>query len=178
MAQRKVIAIALGAVAVAGAVGLVALRRRRAATAPEQPVPAARPTTRADIVNIARAELGQREGTKYWAEVLAAGQEKPPHTWCGAFLLWVLRVAGVTDWTYDPGGAWFFKLPITRDPKPGDIVFFEDKRHVAMVDSVSADGQRLKLIDGAGTGGAVSTRTVDRSAPSSIVSIGPLVGEA
>lgn len=176
MASSKAV-VALGAVALVGAAAALAIKSRKSER-PAQPPPGPRTASRADVVNIARAELGQRDGSKYWTEVLAAGQEKPPHTWCGAFLLWVLRVAGVTDWTYDPAGAWFFRLPITQDPQPGDIVFFEDKRHVAMVDAVSADGQRLKLIDGAGTGGAVSTRTVDRSAPSSIVSIEPLVGQA
>lgn len=175
MAKLKVIGTALSVVALA-AVVFVSTRRKRAVKPGPKLQPKSPAEKRQAIVSIARYELGKRDGAKYWASVLAPDQEKPPHTWCGAFLLWVLRSAGVTDWTYDPAGAWFFRLPATSDPRPGDIVFFEDRRHVAMVDSV--DGNSLRLIDGAGTGGAVSTRVVDRSAPSAIVSIGPLVGEA
>lgn len=131
---------------------------------------------RQGIADIAENEIGSKQKAKYWSKVLD-GKKQPSHSWCGAFALWVLRTAGVTDWTYDPNGSWFLQLNTTAKPEPGDIAWFDDTRHVGVVVKTSTDGRYVRLVDGAGTGGAVSTRTIPTSKATSYLSIGSLLGQ-
>jgi hypothetical protein len=160
----------------AAAALIFGLRRR----VPEELTPTypseAMGTPRDAVVGLALSQLGSADADRYWDEV--SGPEGHPDTsWCAAFALWVLRKAGLTDWTYDPDGAWFYRLPRTSNPEPGDLVFFPDTRHLAMIES-SEDGG-VWTINGAGTGGVVSRGFVSRedlaSRAAEIVSIEPLV---
>jgi hypothetical protein len=139
------------------------LRRSAPTVAPSPPVgpiPGERPEeTRYRVVRIALGELEQRDPEKYWTAVTGPASH-PKTSWCAAFALWVLRVAGLVNWLYDQAGAWFYKLPLTEDPKPGDLAFFVKTRHLALVAATTE--QTISFIDGAGTGGRVSSRTVDR----------------
>lgn len=136
-----------------------------------------RHVAREAVVRHALAEEGQSDPEKYWSEVSGPGGH-PKTSWCAAFVLWVLRTAGLTDWTYDQNGAWFYQLPRTSDPKPGDIIFFTATRHLAMI--VSVTEMTMGLVDGAGTAGKVSTRTVERKNLSNteVFSIDPLLEAA
>jgi hypothetical protein len=77
-------------------------------------------TTRDRVVEIARAELGLSDASKYWRDVLTSGPPYPPH-WCGAFALWCLRQAGLTDWHWEIGKGFLWRLRRTTEPQPGDI---------------------------------------------------------
>ena len=81
------------------------------------------------FLEVAKAELGYIEGpadneTKY---------QKPKQAWCGAFVNWCAKQAGVKipNCTYTPAGATAFMdknawtLAEQADPQPGDIVFFD-----------------------------------------------------
>jgi hypothetical protein len=128
---------------------------------------------REDVVRLAMSELGKSEPSRYWDEVLTPDETRPEHSWCGAFALWVLRSLGLTDWTYDRNGAWFYQLPATKHPEPGDLAFMQGIRHLAIVSAVGPDS--VDLVNGAGTGGKVTTSTVSRSAVTEFRSIAPLL---
>jgi hypothetical protein len=81
------------------------------------------------FLEVAKAELGYIEGpadneTKY---------QKPKQAWCGAFVNWCAKQAGIKipNCTYTPAGATGFMdknawtLAEQADPQPGDIVFFD-----------------------------------------------------
>ena len=81
------------------------------------------------FLEVAQAELGYIEGpadneTKY---------QKPKQAWCGAFVNWCAKQAGIKipNCTYTPAGATAFMdknawtLSEEADPQPGDIVFFD-----------------------------------------------------
>ena len=81
------------------------------------------------FIEVAKAELGYIEGpadneTKY---------QKPKQAWCGAFVNWCAKQAGIKipNCTYTPAGATGFMdknawtLAEQADPQPGDIVFFD-----------------------------------------------------
>jgi hypothetical protein len=81
------------------------------------------------FIEVAKAELGYIEGpadnqTKY---------QKANQPWCGAFVNWCAKQAGVKipNCTYTPAGATAFMdknawtLAESADPQPGDIVFFD-----------------------------------------------------
>jgi hypothetical protein len=81
------------------------------------------------FIEVAKAELGYIEGpadnqTKY---------QKANQPWCGAFVNWVAKQAGVKipNCVYTPAGATAFMdkkawtLAEAADPQPGDIVFFD-----------------------------------------------------
>jgi hypothetical protein len=81
------------------------------------------------FLDVAQSELGYIEGpadneTKY---------QKPKQAWCGAFVNWCAKQAGIKipNCTYTPAGATGFMdknawtLSEQADPQPGDIVFFD-----------------------------------------------------
>ena len=81
------------------------------------------------FLEVAKTELGYIEGpqdneTKY---------QKAKQAWCGAFVNWCAKQAGVKipNCTYTPAGATAFMdknawtLAQAADPQPGDIVFFD-----------------------------------------------------
>jgi hypothetical protein len=81
------------------------------------------------FLDVAQSELGYIEGprdnqTKY---------QKANQPWCGAFVNWVAKQAGVKipNCVYTPAGATGFMdkkawtLAEAADPQPGDIVFFD-----------------------------------------------------
>jgi hypothetical protein len=81
------------------------------------------------FLDVAQSELGYIEGpadneTKY---------QKPKQAWCGAFVNWCAKQAGVKipNCVYTPAGATAFMdknawtLAEAADPQPGDIAFFD-----------------------------------------------------
>jgi hypothetical protein len=103
------------------------------------------------FIEVAKAELGYIEGpadneTKY---------QKPKQAWCGAFVNWCAKQAGIKipNCTYTPAGATAFMdknawtIAEQADPQPGDIVFFDfpgdalDRiSHVGIVITNNGDG--------------------------------------
>ncbi len=126
-------------------------------------------------------QIGQRDARPYWRSVLPASfpERQYPKDWCGAFALWALHQAELAldiDWVIGTG--FLNKLPITRDPQPGDIAYFDTNQHHAVVTDVGLIGDRVGLVNGNGTGGAVSVSTSPKSAVKAFYSIEPLVTEA
>ncbi len=116
------------------------------------------------------ANAGQNNYTKYWNDMAPGMQGQP---WCQAFVNWCFKQAYGDDakkllcvndgWSYyTPTAAGYFKTSgqwVTKDPKPGDIVYFKNSSricHVGIVKSVS--GNRITTIEGntSGASGVVA----------------------
>jgi len=102
--------------------------------------------TRDAVVQIARAEVGLSDASKYWRDVLTSGPPYPPH-WCGAFALFCLRQAGLTDWHWEIGKGFLWRLRRTLDPQPGDIGYQDApfQHHFVVTE---ADKHTLESVDG------------------------------
>lgn len=113
---------------------------------------------RAKVVRIARGELGPADPDKYWAVVQPKLMGNPTGiSWCGGFALWALQQAGLAKdmiwhiWKGEGSHSGFaetYKLPRTKDPKPGDIAYFDQPfQHHAIVERNNGDGT-VDTIDG------------------------------
>ncbi len=137
-------------------------------------------TPREKIVDAALGELGDQNPDKYWGLVqpVMVGSGA---AWCGGFALWALKQAGLApelDWTVGKG--FIFKgndgkqLPTTKNPKPGDIAYFNNLQHHAIVKSF--DGVTLETIDGnQGPGEKVTQRKRSPGEVTAFFSIEPLL---
>lgn len=103
-------------------------------------------TKRTLVVDLVTAEIGKSDAGKYWREALQSGPPYPPH-WCGAFALWVLREAGLTDWYWQIGKGFLWRLPRTKTPEPGDIGYQDQpfQHHFVVVE---VGNQTLTSVDG------------------------------
>jgi hypothetical protein len=134
---------------------------------------------RAQILQIARAELGAQDPAKYWADVCPAfvGTSK---AWCGGFVLWVLHRAELAKdhmWRPSVGFVLPARLPRTLNPEPGDIAYFhEPLRHYAIVVSSTVD--ELVTIDGNQPGETVRERRHPRDVNCTVFSIEKFFREA
>jgi hypothetical protein len=135
-------------------------------------------------VRVARAALSQVGSTNaalYWADVLpGTAPSGYPKDWCGAFALWSLHQAGLAlgvDWIIGQG---FLQngFPTTSDPQVGDVAYFDQYEHQAVVTGVSPDGSTVSLANGNGTGGAVSTSVTPKSHAAAFYSIAPWLSGA
>jgi hypothetical protein len=115
----------------------------------------------ADVLRIAGAEVGYVEGPNNWSRYAVGGAQNQP--WCGSFVDWVLRQAGVRGepssvWT--PSGLQGHRqrgTAIDRNGpvRPGDVVYFDWQGrtatqgvdHVGIVTGVRQDG-RVETIEG------------------------------
>lgn len=89
------------------------------------------------VVIAAASRLGDPVSDEFWAGT--PGPPFPRH-WCGAFALWALREAGVTQasWIVEKGFLYPLRLRQTSSPKPGDIAYFHKYQHHAVVESVAS----------------------------------------
>jgi hypothetical protein len=128
--------------------------------------------SRGRAVRIAKAELGRGDPQRYAS---AAGGSVPTgESWCGIFALWVLRQAGLTDWTWQWGWGFISKLPRTSNPQPGDIAFKQEPfQHQAVVEK--AKGGYVWTINGNSDGGRVVRKVHPISYWTEFRSIQPLV---
>ena len=77
--------------------------------------------------------------------------------WCGAFVLRVLHEVGLGgDLVWEIGKGFLYKLPQTKQPKPGDLVYFNRKQHHAILERI--EGNDVHTIDGNQVGGQVLRR--------------------
>ena len=115
----------------------------------------------ADVLRVAGAEVGYVEGPNNWSRYAVGGAQNQP--WCGSFVDWVLRQAGVRGepssvWT--PSGLQGYRqrgTAIDRNGpvQPGDVVYFDWQGgtgtqgvdHVGIVTGVRQDGQ-VETIEG------------------------------
>lgn len=102
---------------------------------------------RAAIVAAARSQLGQSDARIYWEDTL--GTMVGPKHWCGGFALWALHAAGLgEDIDWKVGAGFCYRLPTTREPKPGDVAYFDRYQHHAIVVSADRETGELVTIDG------------------------------
>lgn len=135
-------------------------------------------TTRELVVKIAAAEVDGNLPGKYWLDVLGPDWRGPyPKHWCGAFALWCLREAGLTDWRWEVGKGFLWRLPRTTDPQPGDIGYLDQPfQHHFVVER--ADKHTLTSIDGNQGAPGVQRRNRAINGKSTFFSIAPLLAPA
>lgn len=168
------------AVGVIGAVvGIVDLARRDRPMPPTNPVeeyPLDLESPRDKAVQWALSQEGLSDPAPYWLSVL--GREKGPKEWCGAFALSALHHAGIArhiKWVIGKGFLEVNNVPKTDDPQPGDVAYFADKQHQALVVDVSPT--HVRLANGNGAGGKVVVNERPRSEVTAFYSIQPWVDE-
>lgn len=111
-------------------------------------------------VYFAKTQVGNSDSTKYWQS--AGAPALLGQAWCGAFTLWALHKARVaTNVMWQTGSGYLSHFPTTTTPQPGDIAYFNQYEHEAVVSSVTND--QIGLINGNGTGGKVTVSTVPKS---------------
>ncbi len=132
-------------------------------------------TTRERVVEIARDELGNSDPKPYWRETLGFGWVGPfPPHWCGAFALYCLRRAGLTDWKWVVGKGFLYQLRRTQAPQPGDIGYLDQPfQHHYVVAEVGE--HTLTSIDGNQGSPGVQERHRAVNGKSVFYSIQPLV---
>jgi len=138
------------------------------------PVP---PRTR--VARAALSQVGFTDASVYWADVLPGTPPSGyPKDWCGAFALWCLHQAGLAknlNWVVGTG--FLQNLSTTQSPDVGDIAYFTTNEHHAVVTAVNTDGT-VNLVNGNGTGDAVSTSVTPASHVAGFYSIEPLLASA
>lgn len=129
---------------------------------------------RTRVVNKAAEEIGPQDPNKYWSEVLP-GVSSFKGAWCGGFSLWVLHNAGLAqDVPWEIGKGFCYRLPITKDPQPGDIAYIDQPyQHHAIVESVN--NGMVNTIDGNQPGNTVARRIRPVTAITAFYSIDPFI---
>lgn len=135
---------------------------------------------RARVVQRATDMLGVTDARAFWRDVLPPGTPESayPKDWCGAFALWCLHQAGLgLDLSWEVGMGFLEHLPTTQHPQAGDIAYFDNNEHHAVVTDpdVGIPGS-VGLINGNGNAGAVSAST--SSGAAAYYSIQPLIDQA
>lgn len=80
-------------------------------------------TTRRELVDWARRQVGSSDRAGYWLKALGYDPGKSKH-WCGAFFLAGLHDCGLAlhhKWGIDGTGMQALRLPIVQRPEPGDM---------------------------------------------------------
>jgi hypothetical protein len=135
---------------------------------------------RARVVTAATNMLGVTDAKQFWKDVLPPGTPESayPADWCGAFALWCLHQAGLGKDIYWQVGLGFLSsyLPTTQNPMAGDIAYFNNNEHHAVVTDpdIGIPGS-VGLINGNGIGGAVTASTSSNAA--AYYSIQPLIDQ-
>jgi hypothetical protein len=138
------------------------------------------PAPRARVVQRATDMLGVSDARAFWKDVLPRGTPESAYSkdWCGAFALWCLHQAGLgLDLSWEVGMGFLQHLPTTQHPQAGDIAYFDNNEHHAVVTDpdVGIPGS-VGLINGNGNAGAVSAST--SSGAAAYYSIQPLIDRA
>lgn len=108
---------------------------------------------RSRVVEIAASQIGVADPSPYWLAVFGSVPTSATGKvhWCGAFALWCLRQAGLTQrkWTKAKGFIWcdehgaFSRTPylsIVKRPEPGDIAYFDQPfQHYAIVEGLGVN---------------------------------------
>ncbi len=98
------------------------------------------------------------------------GPESKPNglvSWCGIFATWAVMTGGGNCGTWTSGSRCSAMSKVTRDPKPGDVGYFESKAHHCIIAQVNGD--QIETIDGnsfdgsGGGNGAITSRWRSRS---------------
>ena len=138
-------------------------------------------STRERVIELARGQLGHIGAERYWLDALGyvPTMTGKPLAWCGAFVTYCLRRAGLTDaqWILGRGIVGPLGLPQTLSPQPGDIGYIHSPyQHHCIVEH--ADLSTVRSIDGNSVGDSVLARERPRSAFTAFYSIQPLLDRA
>ena len=139
-------------------------------------------TTREKIVDVAMTQIGEQNPDTYW-QVVQPVLVGTGAAWCGGFALWALKQVGLLpdlDWAVGRGfifrGNNGAELPRTSEPKPGDIAYFQNLQHHAIVKSWNPTTNELVTIDGnQSPGEQVKLRTRNAREATAFFSIEPLL---
>ena len=66
-------------------------------------------------------------------------------SWCGIFATWAVMTGGGNCGTWTRGNRCSAMSKVTRDPKPGDVGYFEKNAHHCIIASVNGD--QIETID-------------------------------
>lgn len=119
---------------------------------------------RSAIVEIARVEIGSTDARRYIAEAAPVYAPTDRPSWCGIFVRWVWRRAGldVPDWRM--GSSNLSSLRKTADPKPADLVMWRgDLGHQSLF--VREENGIVVSIDGNTTANGVSGVVAEKRRP-------------
>lgn len=132
---------------------------------------------RTRVVRAGMSRLDTKGSSMYWANVLPGlPRTSWPPNWCGAFCLWALHIAGLAKkWNWEIGKGFIYKgLTKTSTPLPGDIAYFTQFQHQALVHSVNSD-QTVTLINGNSTNAYVRLSRPLLSSAEAYYSIEPVI---
>lgn len=129
------------------------------------------------IVDAAASQIGVQDPAKYWGEVLPSAPGFKGD-WCGGFALWAVHQAKLAQGVnWEIGKGFCYHLPITTEPRPGDIAYFDQPyQHHAVVEAVSA--ALVTTIDGNQSGSTVQRRTRPRKSVTAFYSVQPFIDQA
>lgn len=135
---------------------------------------------RKKVVKAALSQVGNNDPNLYWPEVSGSVQSTSL-SWCGAFALWCLHQAGLArykQWVFGKGFLLVPPTPLnpTNNPKPGDIAYFHQSQHQAVVAAVYPD-RTMRLVNGNGTGRIVMVNVRSISDAAAVYSIQPFIDE-
>lgn len=138
-------------------------------------------TPREKIVEIAETQLGVQDPNKYWADVQPKLIDSTK-AWCGGFALWAIHQAGIAKnimWQIGKGFTAINGLPITKNPKPGDIAYIDQPfQHHAIVKSFNPVTGELITVDGNQAGNTVKIVPRNIKNVTAIYSIEPFLNTA
>lgn len=134
---------------------------------PSSPLPPQPATGRAGVVAAALSQVGASDPAKYWASAAPGVAVQRGIDWCGGFVLWALHQAGLAldrQWKFGLGFILVGPKPLafTKDPKLGDVAYFDKNQHHAVISAVNGDA--VELVNGNGTAGKVSTSVISKAA--------------
>jgi len=128
------------------------------------------------VVDAARSELGKKDLDKYFRDAAPQFVGQNP-SWCGIFALWSLHQAGLAkDVQWKTGVGFLRAANITTEPKPGDVAYYDQFQHQAIVAAVHGD--TVDLINGNGQGGVVSLSSPLKSKARAYYSISGYISAA
>jgi hypothetical protein len=109
------------------------------------------------VVAWAESQEGETDHTPYWMSAIGRAASDPETDWCGAFVLAALHKTGLaTDRKWALGKGLEASLPLLRktyEPQRGDIAYYTNSQHVAIVADVHGDS--VRLVNGNSVGGRV-----------------------
>lgn len=120
-------------------------------------------SVRSRIVEIAEAEVGSVDWQKYQSDAAPVYPVGTRKSWCGIFVLWCYRQAGLISWRWKDGYGFIYRIGFeyeTKSPKPGDVGYVaQPYQHHFLVKRVNGD--TVECIDGNSgpTPGVVKERT-------------------
>ena len=153
-------------------------------TSPLEPNPSDAEDRRAPLLRTAAADLGpDKDPDVYWREAGAPELVGTDADWCGGWVLAMLHRAGLgRRLNWKPGIGFFSKLPQTKHPVPGDLVFLEQtdsdpepEQHQSILER--DEGDTVHTLDGNQDNGGTSRRTRELSDVTAFFSIEPLLRE-